>query len=167
MVSGAAACGCLAVLLLASGCQKAAAPVDPNAAVQAVQAADAQWSKAAGARDVEGVLSYYADGAVVLPANQELVTNKASIRKVWTDLLAPGTKITWTPGTAEVSSSGDLVYAEGFYLATRTAGKGKPVIDRGKYLSVWRKQADGSWKTVTNMWNSDLPLANAPAKKRN
>jgi hypothetical protein len=38
-------------------------------------------------------------------------------------------------------------------------------MERGKYLTIWHKQADGTWKVVRDMFNSDLPLA-APAKAR-
>lgn len=163
-VLGTAACGCLAVLLLVSGCKKPV-PVDREGALSAVKAADAAWSKAAQAHDMIGVMSYYADGATVLPPNQELVSNKPSIRKVWTDMLGPGTDLSWTEGSAEVSSSGDMVYDEGFYLMSTKVAKGKPVLDRGKYLAVWRKQDDGSWKAVADMWSSDLPPV-APGKKK-
>ena len=45
-----------------------------------------------------------------------------------------------------------------------------PIEDRGKYLTIWRKQADGSWKVQRGTFNSDLPLPApgkpaAPAKK--
>ena len=136
---------------------KPAVVVDPEASMTAVKAADSAWAKAASARDVETVLSYYADGAFVLAPNQDLATNKSSIRKVWTDLLVKGTDVSWTPGAADVSSSGDLVYLEGYYLNTIHPAKGKTSLDRGKYLSVWKKQSDGSWKCVADTWNSDLP----------
>jgi ketosteroid isomerase-like protein len=42
---------------------------------------------------------------------------------------------------------------------------GKPINDRGKYLAVWKKQPDGTWKCVMDIWNSDLP-ASAPAEKK-
>lgn len=35
--------------------------------------------------------------------------------------------------------------------------KGNPVTDRGKYLEVWKKQSDGTWKCIVDTWNSDLP----------
>ena len=35
--------------------------------------------------------------------------------------------------------------------------KGKPVTDRGKYVEAWKKQADGAWKVVEDIYNSDLP----------
>ena len=46
---------------------KPAVAVDPEASMAAAKAADTAWAKAAGARDVTAVMSYYADGAFVLP----------------------------------------------------------------------------------------------------
>jgi ketosteroid isomerase-like protein len=53
----------------------------------------------------------------------------------------------------------------GTYEETTTDASGKPVNDRGKYVEVWEKQADGKWKCGTDIWNSDLP-ASAPAEKK-
>src|SRR6266702_2067927 len=41
-------------------------------------------------------------------------------------------------------------------MTTKAKGKGKASSDRGKYLAVWKKQADGSWKAEADTWNSDL-----------
>jgi len=131
--------------------------VSPEASMAAVKEADTAWAKAAAAHNVEAVLSYYADGGYVLPPNLDAAPNKSSIRKVWTDLLVKGTEVSWTPGAADISSSGDLVYLEGYYLNTIHGSKGKTSLERGKYLSVWRKQADGTWKCVADTWNSDMP----------
>ena len=133
--------------------------VDTQASMSAVKAADTQWAKAPAAHDVETTLSYYADVAYAMPPNQEMASNKSSIRKIWTDRLAKGTDVTWTPGVADISSAGDLVYLEGYYIDTTkpAKGKGAPSLERGKYLSVWKKQADGTWKVVANTWNSDMP----------
>jgi ketosteroid isomerase-like protein len=144
---------------------KPAVTIDPQASVIAVKAADTAWSKAAKAHDLEGVLSYYADDAFVMPPNQELASNKSGVRKAWTDLLVKGTTVEWTPGVAESAGSGEMVYVEGFYTAKIAAGKGKTTLDRGKYLSIWKKQPDGTWKSVANTWNSDLPLPGAAARR--
>jgi ketosteroid isomerase-like protein len=142
---------------------KPATVVDPQSIVAAVKAADTQWSKAAEARNILGVMSFYADGASILPPNAEMVSRTPDMRKVWTDMLTPATTLTWTPGNVEVAASGEIAYDEGFYLMTTKVAKGKPVLDRGKYLTVWKKQADGSWKAIADMWSSDLP---APAAKK-
>ena len=129
---------------------------------------DAQWSKAAGSRDVEAVVSYYADDAIVLPPNAAIVTGKAAAQKAWAAELVPGSSTSWTASTVVASASGDMVYDQGTYSATMAGPGGKPVADKGKYLCVWKKQADGSWKAVADTWNSDMPaapVAAAPMKK--
>jgi ketosteroid isomerase-like protein len=49
----------------------------------------------------------------------------------------------------------------GTYQQTLNDAKGKPVTDRGKYLTVWKKQPDGKWKAVADMGISDLPAPGA------
>jgi ketosteroid isomerase-like protein len=134
----------------------AAPPVDPQALTSAVKAADTAWSAAAAKQNLEGVLAYYADGAAVMPPNQELMSTKADIRKLWEGMLVKGTDLSWTPGSVDLSASGDVAVVEGYYLMTTRPAKGKPAMDRGKYLETWRKQADGSWKVTADMWSSDL-----------
>jgi ketosteroid isomerase-like protein len=156
----AVCCGCFAGLLLAAGCNSnnnKVAPVDTKAAEQAVKDADTKWSKAAQAHDLSGVDSYYADDAAVLPANAELITNKAGATKFWMDHLTDNVDVSWTPMYVESAKDGDLVYDLGSYTMTTKPAKGKgvAVTDHGKYLAVWKKQADGSWKAEADEWNSD------------
>lgn len=143
---------------------KPATVLTPQQIIAEVKAADTQWSKAAESRNILNVMSFYADNASILPPNAEMVSKTPDMRKVWTDMLTPATTLTWTPGNVEVASSGDVAYDQGFYLMTTQVAKGKPVLDRGKYLKVWQKQTDGSWKAVADMWNSDLPAAVAKKK---
>ena len=65
----------------------------------------------------------------------------------------PGFSLTWIAEKAEVSNSGDLGYSTGTYTAT--FGE---TTDKGKYVTIWRKQSDGSWKVVEDVFNSDLPM---------
>ena len=124
---------------------------------------DAQWSKAAAAKDVERTIAYYADDAVVLPPNRPSATTKEAIRKLWQDLLAsPGFALSWKPTRVEASKSGDMAHVSGTYEFSINDASGKPFSDRGKYLEVWKKQADGNWKCAADMWNSNL-AASAPA----
>jgi ketosteroid isomerase-like protein len=127
---------------------------------------DAQWAKAAAAKDVEQTIAYYSDGAIVLPPNATGAATKEAIRNVWKDLLAtPGLVITWKPGKVRLGKSGEMAWVSGTYELTMNDASGTPVNDRGKYLEVWEKQADGNWKCGADMWNSDLP-APAPADKQ-
>jgi ketosteroid isomerase-like protein len=140
---------------------KPAVPATPEQSIAAVKDADAAWAKAAAAHDLVNALSYYASDAVVLPAHEEMLTNRPDILKSWTALLDKNNAVTWKPVWVEAAKSGELVYVVGTYTLTTKAGKGKPVVDRGKYLAVWKKQDDGSWKAEANTWNSDLPVAGA------
>lgn len=129
---------------------------------------DAEWSKAAAARDVERTIAYYSDDAIVLPPNATSATTKEAIRNAWKDLLAsPGLVITWKTTRVELGKSGEMARVSGAYELTMNDSSGKPINDRGKYLEVWEKQPDGKWKCVADMWNSDLAASTpGPADKR-
>jgi ketosteroid isomerase-like protein len=141
------------------------APVNPAAIELTVRSADMEWAKAAGAHSLTAIVSYYSDGAVMLPPNAPMATDAVSIRKQWAAMLTPDVDATWTPGRVEVATAGDLVYDVGTYTAiTRATKKTAGSTDTGKYMSIWKKQADGSWKVTSQIWNSDLPAAGAKKK---
>jgi ketosteroid isomerase-like protein len=128
--------------------------VDRQASLNAVQAADAAWAKAASARNLDDLVSLYADDAIVMPPNVAMATDKASQRTAWAKILVPGSDISFSVGKTEASKAGDLVYDVGVYSLIKKTGKVQ-TTDGGKYLTVWKKQADGSWKMEAQSWNSD------------
>src|SRR5262245_34929531 len=139
---------------------------DTKAIEKSLRDLDAQWSAAAGAKDVEKTVSFYSEDAIVMPPNASADTTKEAIRKGWKDLLAsPGLTISWRTTKVEVAKSGDLACLSGTYELTMNDPSGKPINDHGKYVEVWEKQADGKWKCGTDIWNSDLPATGAPDKK--
>ena len=139
----------------------ASAPSEDASSVQPAERTlrdlDAQWSKAAAAKDLEQTIAYYSDDAIVLPPNTASATTSEAIRNAWKDLLAsPGFVITWKPIRVELGKSADLAWVSGTYEVTMNDPTGKPIHDRGKYLEVWKRQPDGNWKCGADMWNSDL-----------
>jgi uncharacterized protein (TIGR02246 family) len=156
--------GCLYLLLLAVGCTQPPPPDTRAADEAAVRDADAQWSKTAGAGDVDGTVAYYVDDASLLPPNAPIANGKQAIRAMWTSLLGPGTTISWEANKVEVARSGELATIMGTYQLSMKDPQGNPVNDRGKFVEVWKKQADGKWKVVADIFNSDLPAAPAPAE---
>jgi ketosteroid isomerase-like protein len=150
--------------MLLAGCDKAPQPVDTHTIEEVVLSADAASMKAAEALDVAGTVANYSDDALVMPPNHPPVSGRQPIHDLWAAMLAPGTQISWAANKVESAASGDLVYIQGTYSVMTLGPDGKPVSDDGKYLSVWKKQADGSWREAESMWNSDLPvIAPAPA----
>lgn len=156
----------LLLLSLTFACQTPAAPDTRAADENALRNLDEQWSRAAGAKDVEKTISYYTDDAIVMPQNSPPLTSKEQIREMWKSMLgAPSFSGGWKLTKVEVARSGDLGYVSGTYEMTENDASGKPVTDRGKYLEVWKKQADGNWKCNLDMFSSDLP-PRAPAEKQ-
>ena len=150
--------GCSLALLGLHCNQQKPAPDTRAADEAAIHQTDIAWFKVAAAKQLDGLVAYYADDAIVLPPNEPMATGKEAIRKVWAELFSvPGVAITWQPTKVEAARSGDIGYSVGTYEITMTDPEGKPMTDHGKYLSVWKKQADGSWKSVVDTWNSDLP----------
>jgi uncharacterized protein (TIGR02246 family) len=133
---------------------------------QALRDADAQLSAAAAAKDLDKTVSYYSDDAVVMPPNSGRATAKEAIQSALKELLAsPGAAVSWKATKVEVAKSGDLACVSGTYEEMTIDASGKPVKDRGKYVKVWEKQADGKWKCSADIWNSDLPVP-APFGKK-
>jgi|SRR5688572_3103452 len=152
----------LALLSLAAACQTQTA-ADTQALETTLRNLDAEWSKAAGAKDLEKTVSFYSDDALVMPSNSPVLRGKAAARAMWQSMFSmPGFGGGWKATKVEVAESGDLAYITGNYEINETDASGKPKTDKGKYLAVMKKQADGSWKCVADMFNTDLPAA-APA----
>jgi ketosteroid isomerase-like protein len=128
---------------------------------------DAQWSKAAAAKNLEQTVAYYSDDAIVLPPNKASATTKEAVRNAWKDLLAsPGFAITWKPTRIELSKSSDMAWVSGTYKLRIKDAAGSPINDRGKYFEVWEKQADGNWKCGADLWNSDVKISTPATEKK-
>jgi uncharacterized protein (TIGR02246 family) len=159
--------GCFAVILLTSGCSQQTRPDTRAADESAVRDADAQWSKIAMANDLDGTVSYYTVDASLLPPNASIATGTTAIRAVWATMLTPDTTVSWQVNKADVAKSGELAYVMGTYQIAAKNPQGKSQEDHGKMVEVWKKQADGKWKTVADIFNSDLPVpALSPAEKK-
>src|SRR5690242_402761 len=156
-------------LSLLTACQQQATTTtaDTRSADEAaLKNLDAEWSKAAGAKDVEKTASYYSDDALILPPNMAAIQGKQGGRAMWQGMFSvPGFGGGWTASIVEVARSGDLAYVTGTYELSETDSSGKPATDKGKYLEVWKKQPDGSWKCALDMFNSDLPSEAPPESK--
>jgi ketosteroid isomerase-like protein len=128
---------------------------------------DAEWAKAAAAKDVEQTIAYYSDDAIVLPPNATSAATKETIRNGWKAMFAsPGFVISWQPTRVQVGKAGEMAWVSGTYELTMNDASGKPINDRGKYLEVWEKQTDGNWKCAADMWNSDLAASAPPTAEQ-
>ena len=117
---------------------------------------DDDWSKAAGKKDADAVASYYADDAIAYPPGEPMAVGRAAAKKVWAAYFAdPTFSISWTTVHAEVSKSGDFGYTTGTYQDSFKGSDGKSVTEKGKYVCAWKKDKDGKWKAIHDIWNTD------------
>jgi ketosteroid isomerase-like protein len=145
--------GCLAML----GCTEQQ-PAEDTRASDAVKSADAAFQQAIAGKDLNQIMSFYADDAVLMPAAKPLLTGKAAITNEWKELLAiPAFQNASKLAQVEVSASSDLAYTRGSYETRLMGEDGQLVVEPGKWLSVWRKQPDGSWRVAIETYNTDIP----------
>ena len=136
---------CIGVFLLAGAMASRLAARGPDQ--DALLRADRDFNDATAARGLDGFASFLADNVSTLREDKPVISGKAAMIETWRPLLSnPAMTIRWEPISASASSGGDLGYTFGMYEITKTDGAGKHTIGTGKYLTVWRKQNDGSWK---------------------
>jgi ketosteroid isomerase-like protein len=130
----------------------------------ALIALDAHFSDEVAAKGFAAFDDFFADDAVYLPTFEPRVEGKKAIMESFRPLFDDHTiKLTWIPLRAEVAASGELGWTTGSYELTRLDEQGVPHVRRGKYVTIWRRQADGSWRAVLDGGNPDSPPAPAPA----
>lgn len=145
--------GCALLLVVtAAGAKTGALNVDERG----ILAADGAWARAAAAKDLETTVSFYAEDAVLMAPDRPAAQGRAAIRAVWSEEFKdPAFAISWHTETLTVPRSGELGFARGWYEATYTLD-GRTVRERGKFLTVWRKQP-GAWLVLVDMYNPDAP----------
>ncbi len=146
----------VALLVFATGGCAPTADVEADEA--AIRDMASAWVDAANAKDVERMVSGYTDDASLFRPNAPIATGKEAIRKVLSKLTErPGLSESNQVTKVEVSRMGDLAYSFGTYESTWNDPEGNPVTKRGKWVAVYKKQADGQWKQVADIGNSDGP----------
>lgn len=144
----------LVPLLLLAGCdaaqQKPAPSVDTAAIADQLRGSEDEWKQDYAAKDAVKLAGHYAEDAALANPGVPLVTGGDAIRAAVKGFVAdPNLKVDFASDRIQVASSGDLAYTRGHYTMESTDGAtGKPRTEGGNYLTVWQKQADGSWKAV-------------------
>lgn len=126
----------------------------PKATPEMLKQLEAEFMKAAAEKGSQGYMSYYADDAVEVPNGAPLIQGKTGIAKGMGFLDDKNNSLLWTPVGADISAFGDLGYTYGTFEFHSKDKEGKPVVQHGKYTSIWKRQKDGSWKIVLDMGNS-------------
>jgi ketosteroid isomerase-like protein len=103
---------------------------------------------------------YYADEAKVLPPNHATVTGREAISALYR---SSGSIQEYKLTILALEGRNDLAYVHSAYQMTMTPpGVAEPVGDQGKGVEIWKKQRDGSWKVIVDIFNSDVPAPAPP-----
>lgn len=123
----------------------------------AIRAVPQSYTEAVLASDWTAVAAHYTEDAVLMAPNEPAIEGRAAIQASYEAM--PVTVTEYTNTMVEIEGRGDLAYARGVISAVGTIeGMPEPVSDTIKYLTVLRKQPDGSWLVIRTCWSSDLPL---------
>jgi ketosteroid isomerase-like protein len=122
---------------------------------------DAEWADVAHAgKDVDKIVSYWTDDALVLFPGQPSIEGKKAIRDyVAKSLAIPGFSIHWVSEKPEFSPDGKLAYMRGTDQMTVPGADGKPMTIHLRGLTVWRLDPDGQWRCVADIANEMPPAA--------
>ncbi len=124
----------------------------------AIRAAVKEWSASAQAKDADKFASFYAEDAMLLLENSPDFSGKAAIREAVGGLMQdPNFALAFEADRVVVARSGDLAFEGGTYSLTLSDAKKKPSTQKGNYVVVWQKQADGAWKALRDAPVSDPP----------
>ena len=146
--------------LILVGCQAAAStpPLDEGAVTAAVEEIYTEYVASLEAGDSNRWLAQWTEDGVQLPPGAPPNIGTEMIGKRNRGMLEKFT-VEMEINTDEVTVAGDdLAFARGLYTATLTpkAGGDSVAID-GKFLTVFQKQPDGSWKIYRDIFNSNVP----------
>ena len=117
---------------------------------------DREWAALASeGRDVERIVSFWTDDAKVFPPGAPVIEGKPAIREFVTGSLSiPGFHITWETAEAVVAPGGEMGYTIARNRLTMPDADGNLRTESGRAVAVWRREPDGAWRCVIDIWNS-------------
>ncbi len=149
-------------LSLGLGCTGVVEPttqgIDLEAERAALLAADDAFSEAYSTRDdpIATVSAHFLDDANVLAPDMPMARGKEASMAIFAALGAlPEYSLSWKAEIAEVGGTADLGYTIGPYHMEFLDPEGNPVVIDGKFMTIWKKQADGTWKIAVDMFNTN------------
>jgi uncharacterized protein (TIGR02246 family) len=143
--------GCAAQQSQASGASRGQEAVRAQ-----IEQGTARFADAFNRGDIAAVAAMYDTGAVVLAPNAPVMRGRQNIEALWNGARQQGFR-TLNLAVNSVEAAGNHAIELGSYtLVIQPSGQAE-VTDRGKYMVVWRRQADGSWKLYRDMFNTSMP----------
>ena len=124
---------------------------------------DSEWAEAASSgKDIEKILSYWSDDALLIFPGQPILEGKAAIRPyVASSLKTPGFKIRWVSSKAVFSPDGKMAYMPATTELTVPGPDSAPITKQLRGIAIWRLEPDGQWRCVVDIANEQPTAAAA------
>ncbi|WP_309662215.1 DUF4440 domain-containing protein [Sphingomonas sp.] len=151
-------------LVMLSGCHRwghhDGHGADSAAIEKQIRVVETQWQADYAAHNADALAGHYASDAALINPGAALATDAAARRAALGQIVAdPNLKLEFASDRVLVANSGELATSRGHYMMRMTDPATKqPKTENGTYVTVYRKQDDGSWKAV-----EDAVIPGAPA----
>ena len=138
-----------------AGCQQQAAAGDADSVKAAINADEKAWNEQFKSKDAEGLIGHYAADAFLVAPGMKPASGSTAIRKVFADI-SNDQNFELQFASDKIEAAGELAYSRGHFTEKYTDPKtGKVMTDSGSYLTIYKKQGDGSWKAVEDFVVAD------------
>ncbi len=164
-------CGMATVALFLTACHQTPPPPPPethDADVKAITSLEVAANQSYVAKDAAKIATFYASDAVLMvpgmPVSSGVGAITAAIRQMLAD---PAFSLSFQAKRVNVSRSGDLAYTQGSYQMSMTDPATHTIVkDHGSYVTIYRKEPDGTWKAIEDVATSELPPSLPAAVKK-
>lgn len=138
------------VLGLLSACVSPPSPEnDPVALKEELRQAEADFAQRVAEKGLRDAFTYFAADEAAVIRDERLIGGRDSIGAVYAGAEGKDISLTWAPEKIDVAASGDLGYTYGKYTFIQRDSTGKEQArSEGYYRTIWKRQADGSWRYV-------------------
>lgn len=140
--------------------QEEMAMMDMEALGSAMAEMEASWEQAYEGGDAAAVAALYSEDAIYLPPYMEAVRGRAAVEARMAEQIAATSARDITIERTEHGGSGDLSYGIGTYVLEMQMGDmGESMTENGKYLTLAKRSADGTWHIYAHIWNTSMSEA--------
>jgi uncharacterized protein (TIGR02246 family) len=143
----------LSVLFIVLTTMVFVAPANSQSVRETIEAALVKFSESFNAKDAAAVAAHYAEDAAVFPPDSARIDGRTNIQNFWKGAIEAGLS-DLSLKAIEVEDQGDWAYEVGELTYSAPGTSGARSTASGKYIVVWKKDTDGTWRIYRDIWNS-------------
>jgi len=144
-------------LLAATACARPTAirPTEISASAAELGQMNRDFAAALNAKDARTAAALYTEDGMLIPPDEAIVRGRAAIEAYWQGAIDDGGIRDVSVETIDAKSSGSLGYETGRFTLTVNGPDGEPVVEKGRYIELLRREADGTWRSTHGIWNAE------------